>query len=265
MSIKNNDIVDDALQYAANKTGRHDLIPYLKKVARPESMGDIYAANPKSNARGIWQIMPDTYTQYIPKHPELAHANGYGQPRFNPYNNALAAMEETIANEKTLNRHVKTEFQLTDGTRYLAHFAGGGGASSLINAPADTSITKLLSAATIAQNEDVRLNMSNGKEKYFKDFTAGDLRVWANQKMDQPVDYEGMTTEKRNQWRKERNISPSTPDAFGDLKGFLEVIIDVVKSIGSMLAGMFSGNASGTPRPNNTVVASKSQNQQNLT
>ncbi|MBL7406371.1 hypothetical protein INQ30_29095, partial [Escherichia coli] len=59
----------------------------------------------------------------------------------------------------------------TDGTRYLAHFAGPGGARAVLSADPTTPVVQVLQPGQVSANPFVR------------PMTAGQLVDWANSKV----------------------------------------------------------------------------------
>ena len=265
MSIKKQDYIANFHKTAdAMGLGEQERI-VLTKIMKVESGGKSNAKNEKSSATGLFQFIDETWNTYADKHADIDRTDSRnGDGRLNAEQQYKVGILFTRDNSRALTSALGGR-PPSAGNIYLAHFAGGGGAISILKADPNAPIDTILSSKAMTANAEIYLATSDGKKKYFKDFTAGDLITWADRKMEQPESYEVMSVDERAAWRKKQHLPSGMPEAFGEFKGFLEVILDVVKSIGSMLAGMFSGNVSGTPRPNNTTIASKSQSQPNLT
>lgn len=238
MSIKkldNSVLIDDVLQQAAAKTGASaDIVSFLKKTASVESSGVINAANPKSSARGIWQLMPDTArniaTKYKKKYPELGSVNG--SDNLSPETQGLITTLLTMENQAIL-KNIKSD--ITGGNLYLSHFSGADKASEILLAKPDKPINQIFSAKAMEQNSDIYLR--KGKEKlYFKDFKAADLIAWADLKMEQPANYGSMTETERAKYRKDKHIPDSAPEAFGDM--VMTIITTAIEVMGSLIGGV---------------------------
>lgn len=130
-----------------------------------ESAGNLHAKNPRSSATGLFQFIDATWEQY-----------GNGKSIYDPYAQIDAVVRFTAANkavlEKTLNRAP------TVGEYYLAHFAGAGGARQILENHPETPIKGILGQKVLDMNEPIRF-----RGKKFADFTAGDLRNWADTRM----------------------------------------------------------------------------------
>jgi hypothetical protein len=76
---------------------------------------------------------------------------------------------------------VRRGLLVTPGSLYLAHFAGPAGAGAILTAPEDAD------AASVIANADVRPNVTRDKilngNPFMKNFTAKDLKTWAELKM----------------------------------------------------------------------------------
>ncbi len=243
----------------------------LTKIMRVESRGDKNAKNSKSSATGLFQFIDNTWNLYADKNTDIDRTNSKnGDGRLKPEQQIKVAIDFTRDNERALTSAFSGR-PPSAGEIYLAHFAGADGAINILKSDPNIPISKILSPKAMSANAEIYLNTSDGKRKYFNDFTARDLQAWANHKMDQPDNYEVMSVAERNDWRKKHHISSSTPEAFGELKGFLEVVLDVVKNIFQGIAKLFTpaegikyaGDASATPSPRTPKVnISQNKNQQ---
>lgn len=239
MSIKQNHI--NTLHEVANEKGLGEQGRILlTKIMRVESNGKASAKNPNSSATGLFQFIDETWNNYADKNSDINRTDSkYGDGRLDPKQQIKVAIDFTRDNERALTSALGGR-PPSAGDLYLAHFAGSGGAIKILKSNPDEKISNILSPKAISANKDIYLVTSDAKKKYFKDFTASDLQVWANRKMDQPDGYDVMSESERFEWRKRKGISSNVPEAFGEFKGFLEIILDVVKAIGSAIAGLFS-------------------------
>ncbi len=145
--------------------GGEHMKEFLSQIAAVESGGDRFAKNTKSSATGYFQQTKGNWEAY-----------GRGGSRTNPQDATDAAVRFALDNGKMLRRVLGRE--PSAGEYYLAHFAGTGGAEDVLRASGSTPIANILTAGAISANAPIKLN-----GKRFKDFTAADLRAWADQKM----------------------------------------------------------------------------------
>lgn len=156
-------LIDNAVD---RHNGGEHMKDFLTQIASAESGGNARAKNSRSTAKGVFQFIDSTWEKY-----------GQGQSVWDAAANTDAAVRLAKDNGKILRGVLGRE--PTAGEYYLAHFAGAGGAKDVLNASDHTPITNILSAGAISANAPIRL--PNGKR--FKDFTAKDLRTWAEGKM----------------------------------------------------------------------------------
>ncbi|MEL6204126.1 MAG: hypothetical protein AAFR47_02275 [Pseudomonadota bacterium] len=146
---------------------------YTAKLERVESGGDPGARNAKSSATGLHQFVDGTWLRLVAAHaPELIEGRTEAQ---------VLALRKDAATSRRMLGHFTAENEaslraaglpVTDGTRYLAHFAGAGGAQALLQADPATPVSEIMSAQAIKANPSVL----RGK-------AAGDVIAWANEKM----------------------------------------------------------------------------------
>jgi hypothetical protein len=132
--------------------------------------------NPRSSADGVGQFTDSTWVESIKKYfPNLAQGRSDDQildmRKIAPL--ATRVTEAfTAGNEAGLS---KAGLPVTPATTYLAHFAGLGGASKVLEANPNTPVEKLLSPDAIKAN------------KFLQGMTARDLELWAARKMQGPA------------------------------------------------------------------------------
>lgn len=95
---------------------------YMKKSAILESTIDPNAANKGSSARGLFQFMPDTWTEYVGKMGK----NYSLADRFDPVKSAEVMAFYTQSQKNQFEKSVGRS--ATDTDLYNAHFLGAGGA-----------------------------------------------------------------------------------------------------------------------------------------
>lgn len=141
---------------------------YVDRVAGVESGNNPRAKNPRSTATGLGQVIESTWTAFMrDRHPELMKGD-YQSLRNDPALSREAIQWYADQNAAGLR---SAGLPVRDGTLYLAHFAGPGGARSILSADPNTPIEQVLTPGQIRANPFLR-----GK-------TAGDVIAWADRKM----------------------------------------------------------------------------------
>lgn len=235
----------------------------LRKIMLVESNGQTNAANPNSRARGLFQVIPDTWNKYAAKYADIntvtaLNENTSVDPRFDKKQQMLFAVRFTRDNERALTTALggapPTASQL-----YKAHFLGVGGgkekgAIDIIkeaeNNP-NTPIKGFLPNKIFAPNSDVRLSYPNGDILHMKNFTVSDMQVWARRKMEQPDGYDSMD---RARYRKSKGILDFIPDALGNME--MSTLTMIAAAIVALIGVAFSGNSSGSQSPSYTPPSS---------
>lgn len=141
------------------------------RIVGAESGGDPTAKNPRSSATGAGQFIDSTWLDQVAKYrPDLA-----GLPR-----DQILALRNDPDISKEMVGHYADEngaklraagLPDTDGTRYLSHFAGPGGARAVLSADPTTPVVQVLQPGQVSANPFVR------------PMTAGQLVEWANGKV----------------------------------------------------------------------------------
>jgi hypothetical protein len=145
--------------------GPLDLTRYYQKTMSAESSGIADAKNPRSSATGLFQFVEGTWKGLMRKYPELGLTP---EGRTDPAQQKRAMEKFTQNNIQSLR---KAGLPVTNGTLYLAHFAGDGGAKALLRADARTPVEEVLGAPAVKANPFLQ-----GK-------TAGWAIRWAERKM----------------------------------------------------------------------------------
>lgn len=154
MDNASNPLIDIIRQSAA----ANDVDPaILLNIGRVESGLNPSAGATTSSAKGLFQFTNPTWKQY-----------GQGGDVLDPAANADAGARFLRDNLKTLR---DAGLPVTPGTAYLAHFAGPGGAVSVLKADPSAPAASVLDPSAIKANPFLR-NMS-----------VGDLKGWADTKM----------------------------------------------------------------------------------
>lgn len=141
------------------------------QIVTAESGGDATAKNPRSSATGAGQFIDSTWLDQVAKYrPDLA-----GLPR-----DQILALRNDPNLSKEMVQHYADEngaklraagLPDTDGTRYLSHFAGPGGARAVLSADPSTPVVQVLQPGQVAANP------------FVQPMTAGQLVDWANRKV----------------------------------------------------------------------------------
>ena len=131
---------------------------YIRKMATAESGGNLNAKAATSSAAGPYQIIGSTADSL-----GLARAD-----RYDPVKATQAISQFTADNAAGLQ---KSGFDPTHGALYLSHFAGLGGAKSVLGADPATPVSQILPSSSIAVNP------------FLRGMSAGDLTAWADRKM----------------------------------------------------------------------------------
>jgi hypothetical protein len=143
---------------------------FVDQILGVESGGNPYAKNPRSSATGAGQFLDATWLETLAKH----------RPDITGTRDQLLALRT----DKDLSKQMTDAYasdngrilsqaghSVTPGTTYLAHFAGPGGAVSLLSADPKASAESILGPAVIAANP------------FLKGKSAGDVVAWADRKM----------------------------------------------------------------------------------
>jgi hypothetical protein len=154
------------------------------KIIGAESGGRAGARNPESSAGGLGQFTDGTWLAVIRRHrPDLAATRTEAellQMKFDP----KLSREMTIAHVRENRDALAAEGLPTDqGSLYLAHFLGLGGAEAALRASPDAPIGAVMSPEAMRANRNMRYG-----GRFLQDWTVGDLRRWAEVKMGQSVD-----------------------------------------------------------------------------
>lgn len=157
-----------------------DRLDYLRRLRRIETGGApnaATAANPNSSALGADQFIDSTWLDVLKRNrPDVAAGKSDAELLDLRKDEKLSGeMALALAKENT-DALRSAGIQITPSTTYLAHFLGATGAQKLIHAPPDTPVDRILDAEAIAANKEVL----DGK-------TAGEVRAWAQRKMEGAV------------------------------------------------------------------------------
>lgn len=142
-----------------------------ERIVGAESGGNATAKNPRSSATGAGQFIDGTWLDMVRRHrPDLANL---------PREQVLALRNDAGLSREMVGHYADENgaklraagLPDTDGSRYLAHFAGPAGARAVLSADPSTPAAQVLQPGQVAANPFVR-NM-----------TAGQLADWAARKV----------------------------------------------------------------------------------
>lgn len=148
----------------------------VDRILSVESGGNPYARNPRSTATGAGQFIESTWLDMMARHrPDLITGMSRDQILNLRTDPALSReMTEAYSNE---NKGLlgNAGVPVTDGTAYLAHFAGPQGAIKVLQADPAVPVGGILGPAVVKANP------------FLANMTAGDLAKWADKKMGAPA------------------------------------------------------------------------------
>lgn len=234
------------LEEQANATGLTERgINVLKKIMKVESRWNVKAipTSGRSNAVGLFQVVPDTWNEWAEKLPDMDKTNSpNGDGRLDPEQQIKFAIAFTKHNVNVLADKLKHE--PNDGEIYLAHFLGAETAAKVIETAEkepSARIDRVLSQKVMKANgyksdgdKGVSIKLKNGGELLFEDFTVADLVNWANGKMELPEKYhvEGHSYNyKKNAQGEETKV----PESFGEM--IMSIITGAVQLLASLAKG----------------------------
>ncbi len=151
-------------------------------IVGAESSGNAAAKNPYSSALGLGQFVDATWLDLIRRHrPDVVSGRNEREildMRKDPELSRFLTSRYVEENTSVLARK---GLSVTPGALYLAHFAGPGGAVAILTAPEDAN------AADVIAKVDTRSGITREKivngNPFLKNFTAKDLKNWAELKM----------------------------------------------------------------------------------
>lgn len=146
---------------------------YVQRTGGVESGGDPTARNPNSSATGKQQFIDSTWLSLMRKHRARETQGMSDAQVLSLRNNPLVSdqMSAVYARENAAVLR-KNKHRVDNGTLYLSHFLGAGGANSILSASPDTPVSQILKPGQISANKSILA----GK-------TAGQVVEWAYRKM----------------------------------------------------------------------------------
>lgn len=143
----------------------------IDSIIGAESGGNPNAQNSRSSAGGLGQFIDSTWLDTIRSaRPDIAQGKSDADLLALKMDPQLSReMTAYYANQNQAHL-ARNGLPVTDGTTYLAHFAGAGGATRVLQADPNTPVSQILRADAIEANP------------FLAKMTAGDLQAWANRK-----------------------------------------------------------------------------------
>ena len=154
----------------------------VDQIVKSESQGNPAAKNPYSSAVGLGQFVEGTWLDLVKTHrPDIAASLTEKQILELREDSELSRFMTGRYVEQNTSILAKRGLPATPASLYLAHFAGPGGAAAILAAPENAD------AATVIANADHRPGITREKivsgNPFMRNFTAKDLRNWADLKM----------------------------------------------------------------------------------
>jgi transposase len=157
--------------------------PVVDSIILAESSGCTNAKNERSTALGPGQFLKQTWLELIRTYrPDLAHLGEAEilELRRDPQVSREMTIRFAERNSSVLRAR---GLPVTPGSVYLSHFAGPAGAVAVLTAPDDSD------AATVMANADASGRATRDEivnaNPFLRQFTIGDLKLWADGKMQQ--------------------------------------------------------------------------------
>jgi hypothetical protein len=138
------------------------------RIIAAESGGNPYAKNPNSSAGGLGQFIDSTWLDTVKRNrPDIAHGRS-DQEILALKSNPQLSRDMTAAYANQNVDYLRSRgFDASPGNTYLAHFAGPGGAATVLAHP-DAPVTALLAPSAIQANP------------FLRNMTGADLMRWAS-------------------------------------------------------------------------------------
>lgn len=141
------------------------------RIRMAESGGRLDARNPNSSAYGPDQFISGTWLDVLKRNrPDIAAGKSDGELLAMRSNSELSGAMRDAYTRENQNALRGAGLPVTDGTSYLAHFAGAGGARGVLSANPATPVNQILRPNAVRANP------------FLQNMTAGDLRAWADKR-----------------------------------------------------------------------------------
>lgn len=144
----------------------------VDRIIGIESGGNPTAKNPNSSATGLGQFTSGTWVETVRKYePSLAQGRSRAELLALRTDPTVSRRMTGYLVQENSNALRAAGVRVDDGTIYLAHFAGPGGAAALLKADPNASAESVLGAGVVNANP------------FLKGKTAADVIAWSARKM----------------------------------------------------------------------------------
>ena len=154
----------------------------VERIIAAESGGDSNAKNKRSTATGAGQFLDETWLEMIRAYRrDLLEGRSEKEILELRRDPELTRAIMTRLVEQNAAMLKKRGLPVTPGTLYLTHFAGPAGAVAVLSVSENTDAASLMASAD-ATGRTTREKLVNANP-FLKELTVGDLKNWANRKM----------------------------------------------------------------------------------
>jgi hypothetical protein len=154
----------------------------VERIIAVESGGDSNARNKRSSATGAGQFLDETWLEVIRTYRrDLVGGRSEKEVLELRRDPELTRAIITRLVEQNAAMLKKRGLPVTPGTLYLTHFAGPAGAVAVLSVSENADAASLMASAD-ATGRTTREKLVNANP-FLKELTVGDLKNWANRKM----------------------------------------------------------------------------------
>ncbi len=154
----------------------------VERIIAVESSGDSHAKNKRSTATGAGQFLDETWLEMIRTYRrDLVEGRSEKEILELRRDPELTRAITTRLVQQNAAMLKKRGLSVTPGTLYLTHFAGPAGAVAILSVSENADAASLMASAD-ATGRTTREKLVNANP-FLKELTVGDLKNWANRKM----------------------------------------------------------------------------------
>lgn len=129
---------------------------FVARTGQAESGGDATASNPKSSATGTHQFIDSTWLSLMRSNRARETAGMSDAQVLALRNNPLISAQMAAVYARQNGAYLRKNGHAVDnGTLYLSHFLGAGGANAVLSADPSTPVDQILKAGQISANRSV--------------------------------------------------------------------------------------------------------------
>jgi hypothetical protein len=155
----------------------------VERIIAIESNGNPNAKNKRSSATGAGQFLDDTWLEAVRRHrSDLIQGRSDKEVLELRRDAELAREIVTRLVEQYATMLSKRRLPITPGSLYLTYFAGPAGAVALLSGAENADAASLMASADVT-GRTTREKLVNANP-FLKVLTVGDLRTWADRRMD---------------------------------------------------------------------------------